>query len=150
MTLAATFLDGRTDLDVAGFITPLRTESWPPHAMAASGKTEQQYTLTSPLRYVSRIAGRIEVPAGFVTDFASIPALARGYVAPGDPCIEYPSVVHDYLYDRRGKLPNGRALTRQECDAVLAEAMARCGARWAQRQIVYAAVRVGGASHWNA
>lgn len=109
------------------------------------------YQLREEFRYVSDTFGEIVVPAGFVTDFASIPRAALWYVDDDDPCILFGSVIHDYLYTRHGDLGLGTRVifTREQADQVLREAMLVCGARKAQAAVVYAAVRLGGGSHWN-
>lgn len=106
------------------------------------------YKVTADFPYLSDAFGQITVPAGLITDFASIPRAALWYVKDDDPCILYPSVVHDWLYTMRGVLPGRAALTRAECDAVLREAMIYCGARADQSATVYAAVRMFGGRHW--
>jgi len=40
----------------------------------------------------------IEVPAGFVTDYASIPKYLRWYINSDDPKIMGPAFIHDFLY----------------------------------------------------
>lgn len=109
----------------------------------------QSYELTAPFTYTSAILGDLTVPAGFHTDFASIPRIAWRYIDPEDPAILFASVIHDYLYSLKGVLPTSQEYTRKQADEVLVEAMAACGARWDQRKIVYAAVRVGGGTNWS-
>lgn len=54
------------------------------------------YQLLAPLRYQSGLLGSIvTVPAGFVTDFESVPRFAAGLAGP--PCPKA-GVVHDWLY----------------------------------------------------
>lgn len=132
------------------FPLPLHTRSWFPWEVAGSGASGQQYTLDADFVFISARWGRITVPAGFVTDLASIPRAAWRYIAPTDPCIEMPSVVHDFLYAHQGDIGLTPALTREECDDVLIEAMTLCGARWDQRAAVKAAVNLFGGSHWKA
>lgn len=107
----------------------------------------QLYMLTSDLIYQSDLFGVVTAPGGITTDFASIPRIAWTYLSPEDPCILYPSVIHDYLYQVNGKLPD-RTLSREDCDNLLAEMMAVCGARWGQKKVVLQVVRLFGASHW--
>lgn len=109
----------------------------------------QLYELKQDFRYFSEILSDIHVPAGLITDFASIPRLAFQYLDPEDPVILFPSVVHDFLYSMHGKLPTGMAYTREQADQVLREAMDLCGARWDQKAIVFRAVRLFGKSHWD-
>lgn len=121
------------------------------HPRSLTSVKRQVYRLTSPLRYVSALLGcTIEVPGGLVTDFASIPRVAWRYIDPEDPCILYPSVIHDYLYVRGGVLPNGgRTYFRSDADKVLREAMEVAGARLDQRTVVFRSVRWFGAAHWR-
>lgn len=93
--------------------------------------------------------GEVVIPAGFETDWASIPALVRAYLDGDDPRILIPSLVHDFLYARRGWWDAFKPfLTRQECDDVLRRLMIDCGASALRARVVYLAVRAGGASHW--
>jgi len=79
----------------------------------------------------------IVVPAGFETDFASIP---RPLWALLPPTGEYgkAAVIHDWLYRTPGKA------TRPQADAVFLEAMKEAGVSWFTRTVVYSSVRVGG------
>ena len=114
------------------------------------------YRTVSDLRFMSETArGTITVPAGYLTDFASIPAVAQGiFMLHDNPVILRPSVIHDYLYGSLGRIPvqaNGRSmkmlLDRQQCDFILChESMAACGATAAQIATVYAALRIFGDS----
>ncbi len=116
-------------------------------SIEASG---QLYVLEAEFRYESDAFGLIVVPKGFTTDFASIPRPAFWYIDPEDPQILFPSVVHDYLYTRRGDLDRGSnlILSRKACDSCLREGMLSSGARRAQALVVFLAVRMGGGLHW--
>lgn len=109
----------------------------------------QLYELQGAFRYRSPAFGDVVVPAGYVTDFASVPRPVWSYLSPEDPVILFPSLVHDYLYTQRGDLGGRAALDRRQCDVVLREAMLSCGARPTQAWVVFAAVRAGGGSHWR-
>lgn len=78
------------------------------------------------------------VPAGFTTDFASIPRLFWSVI--GHPAGRYAqaAVLHDSLY-------RTRSVTRARADALFMEAMAVLGVPAWQRWLMWAAVRVGGA-----
>jgi len=78
----------------------------------------------------------IEVPLGFVTDFASIPrALWIVFPPTGRYCAA--TVVHDYMYaTARG--------TRKWADAVFYEAMGVLGVPHLQRRLMWLAVRAFG------
>lgn len=60
----------------------------------SSGRAE--WMLAAPLVFVSELAGRIVVPQGFATDFASVPRLPLAYWLTGDTA-HASAVVHDYL-----------------------------------------------------
>lgn len=112
-------------------------------------KTEQLGTdvhqLTSKLVYQDEIEGTIEVPEGFVTDFASIRGLRNIVLFPLYAVLagygNYGSTVHDYLY-RNGKLD------RKRSDDVMKRAMLAEGvAKW-RVNIFYAGVRAFGHSSY--
>lgn len=56
---------------------------------------------------------RISVPKGFITDYSTIPALARG-VIPWYK-VDVAGVVHDYLYSSRST-PQYRCVSRRDAD----------------------------------
>ena len=83
-------------------------------------------------------ARRITVPAGFVTDFASIPRLLWRLLPPTGRYTRA-SVVHDLLYRTPG------LCTRAQADAVLYEAMKYpCKVGFFTRWTIWLGVRVGG------
>lgn len=127
------------------FASDLTVRVRPPNEV----KGRQLYVVMAPFVYESDLMGVITVPSGFVTDFASIPRIAWRWLDPEDPCVCYPSVVHDYLYSLRGRLSEREEFTREQADRVLREAMEIAGARLDQRAIVYHAVRMFGGSHWK-
>ena len=79
----------------------------------------------------------VEIPAGFVTDFASIPR-ALWPVLPPTGKYGKAAVVHDYLYRTVG------VARRNEADAVLKEAMIALGVGFFTRWTIYSGVRAGG------
>lgn len=129
---------------MSAFLTRLRVEILPPSEV----RKRQIYLLTEDFVVDSNILGRFTVPAGFRTDFASIPRILWRYLDPEDPCILYPSVAHDYLYSMAGNL-DGRKFTREQADRVLEELMAISGARLDQRKAAFKAVDWFGGGHWN-
>lgn len=97
--------------------------------------------LLAPLTYVSRTAGRITVPAGFVTDFASVPRLPFAYWLMGGTA-RGPAIIHDFCYATH-------VLSRRQADAVFFEAMVDAGL-WAWRRWpMWAAVRLFGWLAWK-
>ena len=97
------------------------------------------WRVTAPLVFYSEhLAREITVPAGFITDFASVPRLPVAYLLAGGEADEA-SVVHDYLY-------HSHELARADADAVFEEAMAATGQPWWRRKLMWAGVRLFGAS----
>ncbi len=78
----------------------------------------------------------VRVPAGFRTDFASVPRLFWRILPPWGPYARA-AVVHDYLY------VNGVVL-RYLADRALLEIMRACRVPGWQRLAIYAAVRLFG------
>ncbi|MFM0626911.1 DUF1353 domain-containing protein [Paraburkholderia xenovorans] len=73
------------------------------------------WRLTAPLVYKSDVAKlTFTVPAGFETDFASVPRTPVAFLPTADSAHEA-SAVHDWLYSER-------AVARDVADAVLREA----------------------------
>jgi hypothetical protein len=103
---------------------------------------KQLYRLLQSLSFYSAALGIvITVPVGFVTDLDSTPRIPFVYLLIngfGD----LPAVVHDYLYSTG-------ALTRAVSDAVLREACSVVGVPAWKIVLIYAAVRVGGGSHYG-
>ena len=106
------------------------------------GKDDGEWKLIAPLVYSSSVAGWIfKVPAGFVTDLASIPRLPLVYWLMGGKANES-SVVHDWLY-------SSKQVSRYMADCVLVEASAVIGVSWWRRVLLFAGVRLFGASHYG-
>lgn len=100
------------------------------------------WRLSCPLRYQSDAADQIiTVPAGFKTDFASVPRLPLVFWLCGDTSHEA-AVVHDYLY--RYKITS-----RKMADAVLREASAVTGIPAWRRWLMWLGVRIGGQGPWD-
>lgn len=121
----------------------------------ALGKNRAIFLLQADIKFYSDVAGGdIVVPVGFLSDLASIPTLAWGvFMAPDNPHISLGGWVHDFLYGSVGSVTiNGvvKHLTRKQCDTILAyEAMKELGASKFQQNIVYFALRAGGAGSFN-
>jgi hypothetical protein len=118
-------------------------------------KDKAIFLLHEDIHFRSDIAGGdIVVPAGFLSDLASIPQLAWGiFMSPDNPHIALGAWIHDLLYSSVGEiLVNGKTviLTRQQCDSVLCyEAMTDLEATKLQQDVVYEALCLGGASSFN-
>lgn len=116
----------------AQFLTPLQVEQ----------VTEDDWRLLSPLRFYSRKLDRVlEIPAGFITDFASVPRWPFIYWFTGGTA-SAPAVLHDWFYRT-----NTEDITRAASDAVLKEAMEARGYWYARTWMMYLGVRIGG--YWS-
>ena len=113
-------------------------------------KTDQidrrTYTLLADLVLADDDQRTIIVPAGFVTDFASIQVLHNAFLFVLFALVagygNYAATVHDWLYSE------GQA-NRKEADAVLYRALRAEGvARW-RAWLMWAGVRIGGAKHFT-
>jgi hypothetical protein len=86
----------------------------------------------------------IEVPAGYQTDFASVPRIPLVYTRYGGKGV-LPSIIHDWLYS------HGDEISRKAADQVFLEAMdeVKDPAWKSTRWMMYAGVRVGGWMPWR-
>lgn len=98
----------------------------------------------------------ITVPAGFVTDLASVPRPVWSIYPPDGPWVKA-AVVHDFLYDTGGSglwnqstgITRVAPYSRAEADHVLREAMADRGVGPWERSVIWSAVRLGGGRAWG-
>jgi len=99
--------------------------------------------LQRPMSFqVGKTGDSIVVPAGFVTDFASVPRALWSELSPvGEHKLA--AIVHDYLYWFQ-------PCEREETDNLLMIAMKTGGVSDLQRGAVYTGVRLGSADAWNA
>ncbi len=114
--------------------------------LAAEQLGRWQWRLVRDLLLADPEHGLIVVPAGYLTNFASVRSLRAWLVLIYALLVGYGNAscaVHDYLYDQG-------QLTRRQCDDVLYRALRAEGvARW-RAWLFWTGVRVGGASHYNA
>jgi hypothetical protein len=101
----------------------------------------RRFRLLSEDFYVTNAGETIVVPAGYITDFASIPRFLW-WLLPPTGRYQYAALIHDRLYDLHNR-------KRIECDRILAEVMKRSGVPAWQRFAIYWGVRIGGGSHWK-
>ncbi|EKM6056584.1 DUF1353 domain-containing protein [Salmonella enterica] len=78
----------------------------------------------------------IEVPAGFVTDLATIPRIFWTILLP-DGKYAKAAIIHDYLYDNALR-------TKKEADLIFLDGMTVLGVPRLKRKVMYWAVRVSG------
>lgn len=118
----------------ACFLSPLQT--------ALIDEQDGRFKLVSPLIYFSEIlGGKITVPEGFDTDFASVPRLPVVYVLYANRG-RRAAVVHDFLY-RNGMFE------RSTCDAIFREALRAGGENFFVSWAMWAGVRLGGVFHYK-
>jgi hypothetical protein len=98
----------------------------------------------------------LRVPAGFVTDFASVPRLPLAYLFAGNRG-HRAAVLHDYLYSGGdfagardpGAVTAARSVTRACADEVFRAALETEGVGGFTRALMWAGVRVGGAGAFS-
>src|SRR5215203_3815462 len=101
-----------------------------------------EFILERPFTYIiGSTRTSITIPAGFVTDFASIPAPLRG-ILERQGQYSRAALVHDYLYWAQG-------CSRLQADNLLMIAMKESAVGTAERNSVYRGVRAGGSSAWR-
>jgi hypothetical protein len=109
---------------------------------------DEQHRLLAPFGFYSQILGaEIIVPAGFVTDFASVPRIVGAYLLFGGKG-KRAAVIHDWLYTL-GKL-DPITWAREKCDAIFREALIASGYSAVTVGAMYAGVRVGGGAYFDA
>jgi hypothetical protein len=121
-------------------------------------KGRSLWGLQRPLGYrPSNAEYEIAVPAGFVTDMASIPRWGWIILPPDGPWVKG-AVIHDFLYATHGtgvwkNHPSGNTraepYTRAEADWILRDALENRGVDIIRRNIIWVAVRMGGAGGWG-
>lgn len=112
--------------------------------LAVKNLDDENWLILEPLVYQSRTLGKtVEVPAGFQTDFASVPRLPLTFALTGDAAHKA-AVIHDYLYR---SLPH--ICQRRTADLVFYEAMKVTGIVWWRRELMFAGVRLGGSGSWR-
>lgn len=105
------------------------------------------WQLAAPLLWRDVTFGDLEVPAGFVTDLASIPRSLRNlpFLDP-DGVSRRPAAMHDWLYDSKG----GRAHGKDFADSFLRAALLAEGASSSTAWAFYYGVHMFGQSSWDA
>lgn len=99
-----------------------------------------RWVLLAPLVWDEGTTG-ITVPAGFVTDLASVPRPFRNILNINGRS-RRAAVLHDFVYTEQ-------TLTRADCDALFRRALIAEGVSIAGRWIYWSGVRVGGWVTWG-
>jgi len=101
------------------------------------------WMLTAPMCYETP-NGCFYVPAGFITDHASVPRVFTSIVPPVQSTIAEASILHDWFYNR-----DSRIVSRKFADLCLRELTIVRGGSPAMGYAAWAAVRVGGWSSYR-
>jgi hypothetical protein len=101
-----------------------------------------QFLVNAPHYWtVGSTSQTLRIPAGFVTDYASIPSRFRGtFERQGR--YSRAALIHDYLYWTQ-------TCTRKQADNLFMIAMKESGVPWNDRDPIYQAVRIGGGPAWS-
>jgi len=100
----------------------------------------RQREVLRPLRY-QRGDEVLEVPQGFITDYASVPKIFWNIIPPSGRYARA-AVLHDWLY-------KVGMFSRLECDQIFKEAMKALDVAPWKRQVMFYAVRAGGWKPYN-
>lgn len=116
----------------------------PPESVPVLADADQEYWIlwTDMAWDIGNSGHRIVVPAGFVTDFASIPKIlwSTGLTPTGR--YGRAAIIHDFLYWSQG-------CSREQSDRLLVIAMKESEVNSIEENIIYAGVSVGGAAPWS-
>lgn len=111
----------------------------------------RNWRLLRDLLWESPTGGYIIIPAGFITDFASVPRFFWRLVPPAGSgkhgAYGPASVVHDYLY--RTKQYRGARIRRFFADAIFREIMTEYDVEGWRKWVMWASVRLLGWSSWR-
>lgn len=114
------------------FLTNLKTEELP----------DGFWRLESPLIYQSkRLSKTITVPAGFITNFMSVPRWPFIYAWLGDK-YRRAGALHDFLYQ-------SRLVSRWSADSEMVDALHSLGASDLEMFVCWAGVRIGGGDRYG-
>lgn len=113
------------------------------NAVLVSDDQDGLWRLLEPLSFHSDLMGRtFTAPAGFETDFCSVPRVPLAYTMLGNRARKS-GAIHDWLY-------TVHEVTREQADQVLREMLVLNGVSACEADQFYLAVRLFGASHWDA
>ena len=105
------------------------------------------WNLLEPLEYhvgSADSAEVVEAPAGFRTDFASVPWFGRWFISTWKRTARA-AVIHDYLYSAEGRDRYG--YDRAKADAIFLEVLRVMGHK--RRLVAWLAVRIGARVAWK-
>ncbi len=112
-------------------------------------KSRRIAAVAQPFGFVCKLSKHerlaVITPAGYVTDFASIPKQVQFLISPFGKHAEA-AVVHDWLYTLGTR---GDAKNRKIADKAFVRALRLLDVHWLKRQIMYWGVRIGGAGGYG-
>jgi hypothetical protein len=119
-----------------------------PQPLPVAPHGARRVILTNDYSTAVTVAGRaylISVPAGFISDLASVPKQLepRLGLSWDAPCLRRGALIHDRLYDQI-KRADPAALPKDLCDLILWQAILDDGCVPAKAEAVYEAVRLWG------
>ncbi|HEX6000094.1 MAG TPA: DUF1353 domain-containing protein [Hyphomicrobiaceae bacterium] len=117
-----------------------------PATVTRFGGEEMWFVLHDPIGWRPNPAPEpqyapVDVPAGFVTDLASIPWYLWSWL-PHDGPYMHAAIIHDWLYWEQAR-------SREEADNILWGDMTDLKVSYLKRQAIYQAVRLKGGSAWD-
>lgn len=128
---------------IAGSSRSVPAQQPPPPPVVQPFNDGAYWVLVQPFTYtIGQTSYHITVPAGFVTDFASIPSALRGFLSPTGQ-EGRAAIIHDYLYWEH-------SCTREQADWILRLGMIESRVSLVTRQGVYWSVRAAGEAAWTA
>ena len=114
----------------------------PPPVTTRSFADNREFALVEPMAYEIGASGvPIQVPAGFVTDYASIPREFWSLLSPHGR-YSRAAVVHDFLYW-------SQLCSQLQADNLFMIAMKESQVPWTERTAIYEAVRLRGHGAWE-
>lgn len=114
----------------------------PPHVALLPDGNNQHWILLEALNYqIGDTDDILTVPAGFVTDFASIPKALWSLGLSPHGRYSRAAIIHDFLYW-------SQVCTKTQSDRLLVLAMKESNVAKVKEKTIFAGVKVGGASSW--
>lgn len=101
------------------------------------------WMLTRPMVY-NTPRGSFVVPAGYITDHASVPRVFTSVVPPVQSCVAEASILHDWFYNK-----DSEDVPREFADLCLRELTIVRGGSTALGYAAWSAVRLGGGFLYN-
>ena len=115
----------------------------PPNPPVVPDGANANWILQEDMIYeVGNTGVNVVIPAGFVTDYASIPQALWSFGLTPNGQYSRAAIVHDFLYWSQG-------CSRSQSDRLLLIAMKESDVRAFDETLVYEGVRVGGQSAWD-